>query len=148
MEEKFNIIKKGYDPVEVNKYIDELETVIISYKEKDAAIKNAIISAQVVADVIIERAEADAAGIRVEAVRFLDMAFDVIADNRHYINSFRQDYNALISKYTCPFDDDEAIRIIAESDEVEHYISGVKEAILNKVYTDKNDSAEGNSPKS
>ena len=58
--EQFTYVKRGYDPEEVEKYITTLEQVIKSYKDKDNAIKNAIISAQVAADNVVKNARLQA----------------------------------------------------------------------------------------
>jgi len=58
--EQFTFIKRGYDPEEVDKYISTLEQVIKSYKDKDNAIKNAIISAQRTAEDVVKNAQAEA----------------------------------------------------------------------------------------
>ena len=38
MAPKFKIVKKGYDPTEVNDYIDDLESVVKAYKDKESVI--------------------------------------------------------------------------------------------------------------
>jgi len=58
--EQFTFVKRGYDPEEVDKYITTLEQVIKSYKDKDNAIKNAIISAQRTAEDVVKNAQAEA----------------------------------------------------------------------------------------
>ena len=64
--EHFTFVKRGYDPEEVDKYITTLEQVIKSYKDKDNAIKNAIISAQMAADNVVKNAQAEAESYKVQ----------------------------------------------------------------------------------
>lgn len=143
MKEIFDIIKKGYNPIEVDRYIDELEAVIKSYKEKDAAIKNAIINAQMAAEsiigsaeaqagIIIKNAENEASEIKAETVRFLDKALEATVANKHHINSFRQEYHEMIQKYISPLDEDETARLIFEAEEAESYITRVKASIIDQ----------------
>jgi len=61
--EQFTFVKRGYDPEEVDKYITTLEQVIKSYKDKDNAIKNSIISAQKTSDDIVKNAHKTAEDI-------------------------------------------------------------------------------------
>jgi len=62
--ESFSIVKRGYDPHEVDSYIERLEQIIKSYKDKDNSINNAIVSAQVAADNILKNAHLEITEIR------------------------------------------------------------------------------------
>jgi len=64
--EQFTFVKRGYDPEEVDKYITTLEQVIKSYKDKDNAIKNAIISAQRTAEDVVKNAQAEAVSYKAQ----------------------------------------------------------------------------------
>jgi len=97
--EQFTYVKRGYDPEEVDKYISTLEQVIKSYKEKDNAIKNAIISAQMAADNIIKNAEAQAAEYKVQLARELERAREEIERQHMRINAFQDVYSGLVRKY-------------------------------------------------
>ena len=64
--EQFTFVKRGYDPEEVDKYITTLEQVIKSYKDKDNAIKNTMISAQVAADNLVRNAQSEAESYKLQ----------------------------------------------------------------------------------
>ena len=99
MPDKFGYIKNGYNPAEVDSYVDSLESVVKSYKEKDTAIKNAIISAQVAADNIIKNAEIEANDIKKKAVADLRALSASIAVQKELIKNFQRDYGFMVSKY-------------------------------------------------
>ena len=97
--EMFNYVKHGYNPEEVNSYINTLEQVIKSYKDKDNAIKNAIISAQVAADNIIKNAQAQAQEYKIELRKQLQGVKESIEAQRRDIKAFQDTYNAMLRKY-------------------------------------------------
>ena len=55
----FQIVRKGYNPDEVDAYIEDLENQLNEYKEKSSTINKAIINAQIAADNIIKAAHAE-----------------------------------------------------------------------------------------
>jgi len=97
--EQFTIVKRGYDPEEVNKYIATLEGVVKSYKDKDNAIKNAIISAQVASDNMIKNAKLQADEYKKQIVVELDNVRKEVEKQRTHINTFHDVYSTLINKY-------------------------------------------------
>lgn len=103
----FSVVKKGYDQDEVNEYISKLEEVINSYKEKDIAIKNAIISAQIAADNIVENAEIESKNKRNATAEILKNLKEDIGKYESVLNSFQSDYNGLIKKYLTNVNDAE-----------------------------------------
>lgn len=103
----FTIVKKGYAPNEVDEYISKLEEIIKSYKDKDIAIKNAIISAQVAADNIIKNAELQAASYKLKAIEDLESIQDGILSQKDTLNTFKNDYDELIKKYLLTINQDD-----------------------------------------
>lgn len=67
MRPDFTVVKKGYDINEVDEYIDELENIVKEYQEKDNAIKNALINAEMSVDNLLKNAKVNAAQILEDA---------------------------------------------------------------------------------
>ena len=105
--EQFTIVRRGYDPDEVDKYISTLEQVIKSYKEKDNAIKNAIISAQVAADNMIKNAKLQADEYKAQIARELNKVSNEVEKQRVKLQAFKDIYTSLVKKYlTLPKEED------------------------------------------
>lgn len=126
MEEKFNYVKSGYDPDQVNEYIDTLETVIKGYKEKESLIIKAIVSAQSVADDIIKKAEIKAGKAEKEALQRRDAILAAIEKEKDSVRLFHEEYNALLQKHLHPVDDSEISGIISKMDDLRDYLAGIK----------------------
>jgi len=119
---KFTEVKKGYDPAEVDDYIQTLENVIKSYKEKDNAIKNAIISAQVAADNVIKNARLQADEYKLQIVRELENVRITVERERAKVQEFQDVYTTLVSKYLRKFDDSDVSDINSRLDEIDRLI--------------------------
>ncbi len=119
---EFSIVKKGYDPDEVNEYIGKLEEIIKSYKEKDAAIKNAIVSAQVAADNIIKNAELEAMSRKYKTIEMFNALQVDINKQKSIVKTFQADYNNLIRKYLLEFNDVEFLQLFGTLNTLEENI--------------------------
>jgi hypothetical protein len=97
--EQFSYVKRGYSPEEVNKYIATLEQVVKSYKEKDNAIKNAIISAQVAADNVVRNAHMQAHEYKKKITQQLLQVSNAIEAERIRLQAFHDVYMGLMKKY-------------------------------------------------
>lgn len=133
---EFSIVKKGYDPQEVSEYISKLEEVIKSYKEKDLAIKNAIVSAQIAADNIVKNAELESMSRKYKTMEILNAMHADIARQKSIVKTFQSDYNNLIKKYLTDFNDVEFLAIFNTLNELEenlvsstNKLSGKKEEV-------------------
>ncbi len=120
---EFSVIKRGYDPDEVNEYINKLEDIIKSYKEKDTAIKNAIVSAQVAADNIIKNAELEAMSRKYKTIEVLNTIQNDITKKKSILKTFQEDYNNLIKKYLTDFNDVELLSLFSTLNELEENIA-------------------------
>ncbi len=116
---EFSIVKKGYDQEEVDAYINKLEEVIKSYKEKDLAIKNAIVSAQVAADNIVKNAELESMSRKYKTMEILNAMHADITRQKSIIKTFQSDYNNLIRKYLVDFNDIEFLSIFNTLNQLE-----------------------------
>lgn len=99
MSSRFNYVKRGYDPAEVDAYIETMEAVIKSYKEKDAAIKNAILNAQIAADGIILNAKNQSKEIKEKALLQVMEIKESVSTQKTMLKDFQDEYNQLINKY-------------------------------------------------
>jgi len=138
MPDKFGYAKQGYNPAEVDSYVDSLENVIKSYKEKDSAIKNAIISAQVAAENIIKNAELESQEMKAKTLRELKTISESISRQRDLIKSFQSDYNLLIGKYLKNFDESDLTNVYSSVNEMENYLFTLKKQLT--------DGADADSP--
>ncbi|GHU55695.1 hypothetical protein AGMMS49975_17870 [Clostridia bacterium] len=110
MTDKFNIVKKGYDPSAVDNYINDLEAVLKSYKDKDAAIKNAIINASIAADNMKSTAAAEASDIvneargtadnlRKQAYEQLGELKSILGKQKEAVKKFQSDFALVVSGF-------------------------------------------------
>jgi len=110
MHDNFNYVKKGYDPISVDAYVDSMEASLKAYTEKEATINKAIISAQASADILINNAQNTADNIILNAkTQARDMLknyegqvsdlMKLLNTQRHFLKNFQQEYNMLVSKY-------------------------------------------------
>lgn len=125
MAKAFDIVKKGYNPQQVDEYVRELEEVIKSYKEKDIAIKNALVNAQIAADNIVKNAEIEADTYRVKAYEKLAHIKNSVNQQKNYVDNFKNDYNRLVSKYLKDFNDFDVVSIENKIDELHDFINDV-----------------------
>ena len=127
MATKFNIVKHGYEPTEVDQYIQTLEDSIRRYKEKDDSIKNAILSAQIAADNIVRNAKAEAGEYRKSALRQVESIRTSISYQRELLNSFQKEYSDMLDKYLKSISGNDVSRVIDSIDALERYITQISE---------------------
>ncbi|MDR1531863.1 MAG: DivIVA domain-containing protein [Clostridiales bacterium] len=123
MPDRFNYSKRGYEPEEVDQYIEKLEAVIASYKDKDVSIKNAFVNAQIAADNIIKNAEIEAEKVKSKALAQLEMINESIKDQRRMVKEFQDDYEWFMRKYLVQYADSDMLRLYARIGELEEYIA-------------------------
>jgi len=123
MSGRFNHVRKGgYDPAEVEHYIRELEAQLSYYKDRDATINQAIISAQAAADGIVQNAKNQGRTIRENVAKQLEDVSLSISSQKQMMANFVQDYNAVISKYLRVIDDEDFREINDKIDSMEAYL--------------------------
>ena len=96
--DQFTYVKRGYDPEEVDKYITTLEQVIKSYKDKDNAIKNAIITSQVTADNVIRNAQMQADSYKVQIAEQLVDIRAAVDRQRMSLQAFQESYANMVRR--------------------------------------------------
>lgn len=122
MPNRFAYIKRGYDPDEVDAKIDSLEDIIKGYRDKDAAIKNAILSAQIAADNIIQNAKNQAAEIRTAAVEQIkDIQLSVVTQ-KDMLAQFQNEYNILAKKYLKDVNEEDIKVVAGKIDALEKHL--------------------------
>ena len=127
--ESFSIVKRGYNPQEVDEYIETLEQVIKSYKDKDNAIKNAIISAQVAADNILKNTHLEVSEYKSRTMEHLRSIYDSVEVQRSRMQSFQNDYNDLLRKYLLSFEESDAALVYERIDELERYLHDLSASV-------------------
>ena len=128
MADKFSIVKKGYDIAEVDEYINMLEGVVKSYKDKDAAIKNALISAQLAADNIIQNAKNRSVEMKESSVKQLHDILNSLEQQKDMLADFQQEYEAQIQKYLHQIVPADMKAIGSKIDSLETFISKFMQA--------------------
>ena len=124
MPDRFPYVKKGgYDPEEVDRHLETLEQVVRSYKDKDSAIKNAIISAQMAADNIVKNAHLQVAESRTQALSQIQSIISSIAEQRTKVKEFQDDYVSMVQKYLVDFNEGDMNRILNKITELEQLIA-------------------------
>ena len=121
--EQFTIVRRGYDPEEVDKYVSTLEQVIKSYKDKDNAIKNAIISAQVAADNMVKNAKMQADEYKAQIVRELGKVSIEVERQRVKLQAFNDIYTSLVRKYLTEPRENDMRDLFARLDDVDKIIN-------------------------
>ena len=125
--EQFSIVRRGYDPEEVDRYVTTLEHVIKSYKEKDNAIKNAIISSQVAADNIVANARQMATEIKSNIAKQLSYITDAVDMQRVKIRAFQDVYSSLVQKYLKEMDISEMSELMDRLNDLERIVTDLEE---------------------
>ena len=128
MVHQFTFVKRGYDPEEVDSYIATLESVIKSYKDKDNAIKNAIISAQVAADNMIKNAKLQADEYKVQIVKELEKVRGEVDRQRMRIQAFQDVYGGLVRKYLTELQENDVAELYNRLDDVDKLIGHLIES--------------------
>jgi len=97
--DRFNVVKRGYDMAEVDEYISSLEEVVKSYKDKDTAIKNALISAEMAADNIILNAKNRSYEMKENSVRQIHDILASVSKQKEMLDNFQREYEGQVRKY-------------------------------------------------
>lgn len=127
MDEKFDTVKRGYDPGQVDEYIDKLEEVIRGYKDKETSIINAVLNAQSISDSIIKNAEARARQIEINSRRGQEEILATLEDQIKSLRLFQDEYSALVTKYFNPFDSSEIARLLSKMNRLWDCVKGIGE---------------------
>mgnify|MGYP003309262422 CR=1 FL=1 len=123
----FTIERKGYSPREVDEYVCSLETQLnqkeaqlSEYRQKEAAINQSVVEAKLLANKIIEDAQAEAENIHKNA---LDSMADIKAQVKamqEKLLMFQQDYNRILQQYLVVARCSDMVQIF---DDLDHFMT-------------------------
>ena len=134
MLDKFTYVKKGYDPYEVDEYVEKIEEMLKNYKQKDNAINNAIVSAQMAADNIINEANIKASKMLADTEIKIEQLKNILAMQKSIIDSFYSDYDALVRKYLSNLNGNDMLTMYAKINSIEERINSLKSSpITNQI---------------
>jgi len=122
MSQRFELVKRGYDPETVDKYVQSLEVQIAQYRAKDKAINNAIVSAQEHADTIILNSKKQGRLIRENTAKQLQDIFESINEQRRFLADFSNDYEKMVATYLKALDNEDFRSLNAKIDRLEAYL--------------------------
>ncbi|MDR2167264.1 MAG: DivIVA domain-containing protein [Clostridiales bacterium] len=137
MAERFELVKKGYEPDAVDRYIAALEAQVASYRGKDKAITNAIISAQQAADTIITNAKSQARLIRENTAKQLGDITLSLNTQRSMLSDFASEYGMVVSKYLRVVDNSDFMGITEKIDALESYLSDFSDEVAEDLEIEK-----------
>lgn len=118
MATSFNMIKKGYDPKEVQDYISLLEKELAEYKSKQQFISQALVEAQVSAKNVIKQAEDQATQIERDALDKLQSVRDKIHESKEKLFQFEEDYASFIKRFSASFSEEELNKLLNSLDSI------------------------------
>jgi len=137
MSERFEIVKRGYDPSAVDRYIQSLEAQISQYRGKDKAITDALISAQQHADTIIKNAHGQSRLIREMTAKQLVDIYDSINSQRTFLSDFAREYGLVVEKYLKVVDSDDFTAINRKIDKLEEYLGEFSDEVSEDLEIEK-----------
>jgi len=146
MSYKFNIVKKGYETSEVDARFADMEAELKRYIDKNSAINNAIINAQIAADNIIQNAKNQARIIKENSVRQLLDITNSIASQRQLLRGFSDEYNAMLDRYLRPVSDSDTTLVAKKIDALEAYLKGFSDELADELDGERNRVAEPAEP--
>ena len=114
---------------QVDEYIATLQAEVESYKEKDAAINDAIVSAQQAANDIVLNAKNQGRAIKENTAKQLaDIALSA-ATQRQMLNDFATEYEALATKYLKATSAADFKAVLNKIDGLEKYLANFSDEI-------------------
>ncbi|GKX30160.1 hypothetical protein SH1V18_26400 [Vallitalea longa] len=114
----FNTVKKGYDPKEVQEYIQLLDKELKTYKDKEQFISSALVEAQVSAKNVVEDAKKQAQKIEADAVNKLQDIKEKIEKSKKKIYQFQEDYANFTKRFESSFNETELNKLLTSLDSI------------------------------
>lgn len=114
----FNTVKKGYDPKEVQEYIQLLDKELKTYKDKEQFISSALVEAQVSAKNVVEDAKRQAQKIEDDAVGKLQDIKNKIEKSKKKIYQFQEDYANFTQRFESSFNEGELNKLLTSLDSI------------------------------
>ena len=123
--QEFTLIKRGYDPEEVDRYVGKLERELDEYKEKDAAIASAILNAQIAADNIVRNANVQSEEIINKAIEHIEQINNSIENQRGIVKELQIEYDILLNKYLKNIKDKDFLEVFSSINELQNYLASL-----------------------
>ncbi len=102
----FSTERRGYSPREVDEYVRMLETQLNQkeaqlneYRQKEAAINQSVVEAKLLANKIVEDAQAEATQIHQNALDSMTEIKGQVKTMQEKLQLFQQDYNRILQQY-------------------------------------------------
>ena len=102
----FSTERRGYSPREVDEYVNMLETQLGQketqlgeYRQKEAAINQSVVEAKLLANKIVENAQAEAQQIHQNALDSMTDIKEQVKAMKEKLQLFQQDYNRILQQY-------------------------------------------------
>lgn len=102
----FSTERRGYSPREVDEYVSMLETQLGQkeaqlgeYRQKEAAINQSVVEAKLLANKIVENAQAEAQQIHQNALDSMTDIKEQVKAMKEKLQLFQQDYNRILQQY-------------------------------------------------
>lgn len=102
----FTLCRKGYDPAEVDPYIQELQAIInnqaaqlAAFQEKEAAINKSVIDAQLLAEEIQSKAMTEATELRQKTLEEMGDIKDQVLALHEKLVAFQTEYTRILQQY-------------------------------------------------
>jgi DivIVA domain-containing protein len=118
MSTSFNMVKKGYDPKEVQEYIQLLEKELATYKDKEEFISRALVEAQVSATNVVEQAKSQAVQIEEDAKYKLTHIKEKIEESKEKIYQFEEEYASFTKRFESSFNENELNKLLTSLDSI------------------------------
>jgi len=123
----FTIERKGYSPREVDEYVRSLETQLnqkeaqlSEYRQKEAAINQSVVEAKLLANKIIEDAQAEAENIRRNGPDSMADIKAQVKAMQEKLLMFQQDYNRILQQYLVAARCNDMVQIF---DDLDHFMT-------------------------
>ncbi|WZL81045.1 hypothetical protein QBE53_14755 [Vallitaleaceae bacterium 9-2] len=116
--ENFTIVKRGYDPEQVDHHIFLLNEELKQHKANAEAVTNAMVHAEMTARKIVEDAEKKADTIEGDAHQHLAALERKIKHIRMKLDAFQSQYNQLIHRYVISMNNDDFSNLYASLDKI------------------------------
>ena len=130
----FSIERRGYSPREVDEYVNMLEAQLnqkeaqlSEYRQKEAAINQSVVEAKMLANKIVEDAQAQSEQIHQNALASMTDIKAQVKAMQEKLQLFQQDYNRILQQYLVSVRCTDMVQIF---DDLDRFMTtlGMKEA--------------------
>lgn len=116
--EKFTIVKRGYDPQQVDQHLTLLNQELKKHRENAEAVTTAMVHAEMTARKIVEEAQEKAEATEQEAHQHLLALERKVKHIRMKLDAFQSQYNQLIHRYVISMNNEDFSNLYASLDKI------------------------------